>query len=351
MTLTWRPKRRVKPEGKVRWVARYLDPVTGKERIARPAWNGRKGTFDLRKDAQRAIDEAVSARMPERASTVEAYVEDRWLRMHPRSERTTKNYDGRVRNVRDLKLDGLELRNWDLREQDTACSARRAALFGEHQVDEVIHLVTLSTPQKDARTIRVWSWQEMHHFASSASYRPKRRTGRPKAEIRRAPEYEGMLRVIADCGPRIGEVFAMQRYGLDLNLEELVVKGSLWEGRLVESSEEKDHDRALPLPPGCVQVLGARPPRIDTAVLFPTPRGKAWLYSNFIAQVWEPTCEVAGIEPLPHEFRHSWNTHLRAAGIDPADLAQVGGHTIETGTKHYTHALGRSDDRIRKAIG
>lgn len=252
MTLTWRPKRRVTPEGKVRWVARYLDPVTGKERIARPAWNGRKGTFDLRKDAQRAIDEAVSARMPERASTVEAYVEDRWLRMHPRSERTTKNYGGRVRNVWDLKLDGLELRNWDLRE------------LKRHQMNDLVHLMLTEQGRapggargvlralscmfedaisddlcetnpalrvkvreddprrrKDARTIRVWSWQEMHHVASSASYRPKRRTGRPKAEIRRAPEYEGMLRVIADCGPRIGEVFALQRYGLDLNLEEL----------------------------------------------------------------------------------------------------------------------------------
>lgn len=129
MTLTWRPKRRVTPEGKVRWVARYLDPVTGKERIARPAWNGRKGTFDVRKDAQRAIDEAVSARMPERASTVEAYVEDRWLRMHPRSERTTKNYNGRVRNVWDLKLDGLELRNWDLRE------------LKRHQMNDLVHLM------------------------------------------------------------------------------------------------------------------------------------------------------------------------------------------------------------------
>lgn len=204
------------------------------------------------KDAQRAIDEAVSARMPERASTVEAYVEDRWLRMHPRSERTTKNYGGRVRNVWDLKLDGLELRNWDLRE------------LKRHQMNDLVHLMLTEQGRapggargvlralscmfedaisddlcetnpalrvkvreddprrrKDARTIRVWSWQEMHHVASSASYRPKRRTGRPKAEIRRAPEYEGMLRVIADCGPRIGEVFAIQRYGLDLNLEEL----------------------------------------------------------------------------------------------------------------------------------
>ena len=52
-----------------------------------------------------------------------------------------------------------------------------------------------------------------------------------------------------------------------------------------------------------------------------------------------------------HDFRHSWVTHLRAAGIDPADLAAVAGHTVETATARYTHALGRSDERIRKLIG
>jgi len=53
----------------------------------------------------------------------------------------------------------------------------------------------------------------------------------------------------------------------------------------------------------------------------------------------------------PQDFRHSWVTHMRAAGIDPADLAEVAGHTVETATARYTHALGRSDDRIRQVVG
>ena len=58
-----------------------------------------------------------------------------------------------------------------------------------------------------------------------------------------------------------------------------------------------------------------------------------------------------GCDYAPHDLRHSWVTHLRAAGIDPADLAAVAGHTVETATARYTHALGRSDDRIRQVIG
>ena len=44
-------------------------------------------------------------------------------------------------------------------------------------------------------------------------------------------------------------------------------------------------------------------------------------------------------------------SHLRAAGIDPADLADVSGHSLETATARYVHALGRSHEQIRNTIG
>ena len=44
-------------------------------------------------------------------------------------------------------------------------------------------------------------------------------------------------------------------------------------------------------------------------------------------------------------------THLRAAGIDPADLAAVTRHDVDTATRHYTQPLGESMEQIREAIG
>jgi hypothetical protein len=41
-------------------------------------------------------------------------------------------------------------------------------------------------------------------------------------------------------------------------------------------------------------------------------------------------------------------THLRAAGIDPADLADVAGDSLETATTRYTYALRGSHDQIRR---
>lgn len=53
----------------------------------------------------------------------------------------------------------------------------------------------------------------------------------------------------------------------------------------------------------------------------------------------------------PHECRHSYVTHLRAAGVNDADLAEIAGHRVETMLARYTHSLGGSMGAIREAIG
>jgi len=45
-----------------------------------------------------------------------------------------------------------------------------------------------------------------------------------------------------------------------------------------------------------------------------------------------------------------YGTHLRAPGIDDADLALVAGHTVETMVSVYTHALEKSHDTSLGAI-
>jgi integrase len=61
--------------------------------------------------------------------------------------------------------------------------------------------------------------------------------------------------------------------------------------------------------------------------------------------------EATGLDPTPHEFRHSYITHLRAASIDAADLAEIVGHRVETMLARYTHAIGGSGDSVRRIIG
>lgn len=369
--MNWRPRKRVYklPNGKTRtvWVARYEDQH-GNVKIAKPNWNGGKGTFDLRREAQRAIDEAITARIPARTSSVGGYL-PRWLETRPRSARTDRTNQGRIRAVLKVELECVPLEDWDMRDlrrrhrdelvagmlidhgrsPGGARNILRAlsAMFEDAITDELADVNPWQGAKvrdddrrasKRARELRVWSFEEMHEFA------------------RFGGRYEPMIRTLADCGLRIGEVFALKRADLDGSV--LHVRGSAWEGKVVDSSHFKNHDRDMPIPAGTLAIVRAMPTRIGCEWLFPTPTGKLWRYSNWHRKVWQPTIEAASkngrgrkLDPTPHEMRHSWITHLRAAGVDPADLADMAGHSVYTATSRYTHALRKSFDEVRRLVG
>ena len=113
---------------------------------------------------------------------------------------------------------------------------------------------------------------------------------------------------------------------------------------------EKHHERPVPIPPSLRAAIESLPPRIDTPRLFPAPGGGVWHDSNFRRDVWESAQIASGLATLPHDCRHSYVLNLRAAGVDPADLAAVTGHDVETATRVYTHSTGRSDSPIRAAL-
>ena len=346
------PIKRVNPSGKVVWVARYTGP-DGKRRSA--------GTFSLKRQARDAINDAYET--PASAETVGAYLE-RWIARHPRSDRTNRTNEHRISRVLGVKLEGCELRHWLLRDlhrrhandlvDHMLCKQGRAAtgavnilralsaMCEDAITDELCELnpfkgvrVRASDPRaaKQSRPPRVWSWEQMHAFAAAAG------------------RWEPMLRTLADCGLRIGELFALERSGVEFEAATLTVSGSAWNGRVVGSSREKRHDRIVPIPPGCRAQLKATPVQLHSLWLFPTPTGRLWRYDNWRRDVWVPTVERAGIDPTPQEFRHSWNTHLRAAGVDPADLAEMAGHSVETATARYTHPLRRSFEQVRTLVG
>jgi integrase len=55
----------------------------------------------------------------------------------------------------------------------------------------------------------------------------------------------------------------------------------------------------------------------------PAPTGRLWRERNFYRDVWYPAQKASGLDIRPHEMRHSWLTHLRVAGVDEADLADM----------------------------
>ncbi len=383
------PYRRRYEDGRVVWLARYRD-LEGNTAYAKPRWNGRKSTFARKRDAQRAIDEALDelyGRRFEEPAELGDYFKG-WLLAHPRSERTNSSHGRRVERVLDVEIEGRPLRAWRfdelrrrhalllldhmLREEGRAALGARGILSALSAMaeDAIGDDTAEANPfsgirirrgdprvQKPARKPRIWSFEQMRSFAAAGRAEVRARTPKPpdprtksnKLRHYSRHDYEPMILTVALTGLRLGEVLGLSR----CNYADSALRfaHSSHEGELVPSSDQKNHDREVPVPPSLAALLEPLADGESEAPLFTTPRGRRWRERNFYRDVWTPAQIASGLDPTPHEFRHSYVTLLRAAGIDDADLARVAGHRVETMISVYAHALHRSHDAIRDAIG
>jgi integrase len=356
------PIKRRNPSGEVVWLARYTGR-DGKRHIAKPSWNRGKGTFRRKGEAQKAIEEAYG--LSDRPDTLGAYFE-KWTERHPRSERTNATNEHRISRVTDVEIEGITLKDWPLRElrrrhalalvdqmlrvQGRATTGavgilRSLSAMAEDAItDEVCDLnpfkgvrVRANDPraQKKPRPIRVFTFDQMHAFARSAG------------------DYEAMIRVFTDTGLRLGEVLPLRRE--DFDGDTLQVRRTAHEGEILEGTKtdhgEIDAGRTIPVPATLAWMLEAQI-RIngDRDLLFTTPTGRMWRERNFYRDIWRPTQKASGLDIRPHECRHSYVTHLRARGINDADLAEIVGHRVETMLARYTHAVKASFGAIRAVI-
>jgi integrase len=190
--------------------------------------------------------------------------------------------------------------------------------------------------KKKRRPIRVFSFEEMHRFAKAAG------------------TYEAMVRVFTDTGMRLGEVLPLRRE--DFDGETLKVRRTAHEGTILEGTKtdhgEQDAGRVVPIPATLAWMLEAQINLngSDCDLLFTTPTSRMWRERNFYRDLWKPTQQASGLDIRPHECRHSYVTHLRAAGVNDADLAEIAGHRVETMLARYTHAVGGSFEAVRAVI-
>jgi integrase len=357
------PIKRRNPSGEIVWVARYTGR-DGRRRVAKPHWNGGKGTFSRKGDAQRAIDEAYG--LSDRPDTLRDYAAT-WTERHPRSERTNATNDHRISRVLDVEIEGIALRDWPMRElrrrhalalvdhmlrvQSRAPTGavgilRSLSAMAEDAItDEVCDLnpfkgvrIRAADPRakKRRRPIRVFSFEEMHRFAKAAG------------------PYEAMIRVFTDTGMRLGEVLPLRKD--DFDGETLRVRRTAHEGVILDGTKtdhgEQDAGRVVPVPATLAWMLEAQIQTSDPAcdLLFTTPTGRMWRERNFYRDLWKPTQQATALDIRPHECRHSYVTHLRAVGVNDADLAEIAGHRVETMLARYTHAVGSSFQAVRGTI-
>jgi integrase len=298
--------------------------------------------------------------------------------------------DSRVRAVLDFKLDRVPLKDWrfeDLRRRHAneiaaQLLAQGRAYTGVNNVlatlgamveDAIEDEVAVSNPfrgmrkikandlrvEKGRRPVRVFSWQEMHAFARACA---DVESGSPEMVAWRRVHAEPMVRMLSDCGLRIGELFPLCLSDLSFGDGTLEVRWSVSAGEVLPGTKtdhgEVDAGRTVPVPPDLLRMLDGMPKDTITLrggererLLFPSPAGRVWDHHAFRRLVWLPSVEASGMQVRPHELRHSWVSLMRASLIDVADLADAAGHGVDTQTRSYTHALNRSFEAMRKAVG
>jgi integrase len=190
--------------------------------------------------------------------------------------------------------------------------------------------------QRKRRPIRVFSFEDMHRFAKAAG------------------RYEALVRTFTDTGMRLGEVLPLRREDFDggtLQVRRTAHEGTILEGTKTDHGEEAA-GRVVPVPATLAWMLEAEinlnGPECE--LIFTTPRGRLWRERTFYRDLWKPTQEASGLDIRPHECRHSYVSHLRAARVDDADLADIVGHRVETMLARYTHSTHQSFDSVRRVV-
>jgi integrase len=242
--------------------------------------------------AQHALDDHYDALDgPVRLDTVRAYFA-LWLAAHPRSRSTNGTYSGKVASQLEVEIPlggGATVAFGDMRLVDVQRShvhlliedmltkqgrsvngvyavLRTLSAMGSDAVDpdrviqenpfSVKHNLSPNDQRirKRAPDKRIWDMDQMHEFASQAG------------------PWEPLVRTYSDCGVRLGELFALRHALQNFDSGWLRVKGSINKfGDYVESSENKNHDREVPLPPSTAALLKSIVPRLDSEWLFYTP--------------------------------------------------------------------------------
>lgn len=365
------PIKRVNPNGTISWRAPVTDPVSGKR-----FWHS---THKTKKDASQAQDDYYrNLKVGLEDITLERYAE-RWLEEKPRPCDSTNRGNRQRLNAYIIPLLGemamadvrrkhvASLRDHYIKQGFSARSVRNilsplSAMFSDAVEDEVAELnpclnvrVTANDPRITAEPSRekvILTYGDMLRLAAGAS-----------------PAYRGAVLFSGATGARPSEVLA-RRYD-DLERDEGLVRidTTADQGNILQGTKT-DHGKPNPgrwsiLTPELLEFIDAAP-RSLSGLLFPTPRGRVWWLENFRNRVFQPAAVKAGFGTYKYpdaspgmrgydgvvlyDLRHSFVSLMRAAGVDPADLAERTGHGVEVQTAVYTHALGRSDEAMRKVL-
>ena len=119
-------------------------------------------------------------------------------------------------------------------------------------------------------------------------------------------------------------------------------------GRLKECAKTSRQRRRVPLRTRVIEALDELPPRLDSPLLFPAPRGGHIELGKFRSRHWTPALRAAGIEHRRiYDMRHTYATWSLAAGVSLFHLSRRMGTSVAMIDATYGHLAPDAEDQER----
>jgi integrase len=174
--------------------------------------------------------------------------------------------------------------------------------------------------QPSPRVVRTYSHDEVAGIAAelSAMYRP-------------LPAFA------AATGLRPEEWQALERRDIDREARLVNVLRTVSGGEVVELAKTSISRRQVPLSRRALAALEELPPRLDTPLLFPAPRGGLMCLDNFRRREWAPAIEASGVVTPAriYDLRSTFASNALAASVSVFELARIMGTSVRMIERHY----------------
>jgi integrase len=340
------------------WLARYTAP------------DGRvlqAGRYERKRDAQKAIAEALRRAPQSGVAPLLVDFFNEWLERFPRHPRTQQTNSERISRYilpylpRKGRFPITELRRAPLRHV-------QAELLKSGLAKETIDgaFTAFSAMLRDAVDVELLDGNPAHGIRVRPNDPRLNPARTPRARRAVPPDEVGAFiravppRHLAVCwttfltGVRPGELFALARADLDrqrqmLYVHQTVNKYGKLETGLKTTHHVRDRERRgrwTLFPISLIRMVESIPADIEGR-LYPSPRGCYWAHRNFYRNVWEPARLASGTDFTLYDARHTFSSRLLAAGIPLLEVSawmghslRAGGEQVNTTTRKYAHATG-----------